>query len=626
MFLSAWSEITSDKFVLSVIKGYKLEFDSKPKQSYVLPERSFSPEEIVDYEQAIGRLLAIGAIRKCSPCKDQFISPYFLVDKSNGSKRLVFNLKGLNKFMTTEHFKLEDVRTAIRLLSKGVFMAKLDLQDAYLLISIHPESRKYLRLCWKGQLYEYLCMPFGLCTAPFIFTKIMKPLTNWLRERGWLSVVYLDDWLCLGSNFSKCSENVSITVKLLESLGFILNLEKSMLKPDNKCEFLGFVLNSLDFRIELPDKKRNKLLKLIREFKQKKFCKIRDFASFVGNISACCLAVEYGWVYSKQFERQRYLALLFNDDNYDAKMKLETNLQSDFLWWESKIKHTFNPIRTFVFKKEIFSDASLSGWGAFCENELVNGFWKDSERDSHINYLELAAAFFALKVFSKNLVECEILLRIDNTTAISYINRMGGIQYPKLNQIAREIWQWCENRRIWIFASYIASRENTEADRGSRIKNIDTEWELSNELFTVISNKWGPFDIDLFATRCNTKCQKYCSWHRDPEAYCIDAFTLNWSVCYFYAFPPFSIILRVLKKIESDQAQGILIVPNWSTQPWYPLFNSLLIEPPIVLNPSSTLLLSPDRSVKHPLAGKLSLIVGKLSGRPTDFKECQKSP
>lgn len=202
---------------------------------------------------------------------------------------------------------------------------------------------------------------------------------------------------------------------------------------------------------------------------------------------------------------------------------------------------------------------------------------------------------------------------------------MGGVQYQKLNQISREIWQWCEARRLWIHASYIRSRENTEADRGSRVKNIDTEWELSAEVFDKIVSRWGTFQIDLFASRNNAKCSKFCSWHRDPEAFVIDAFTLDWKDLNFYAFPPFAMILRVIRKIISDQAQGVVVVPDWHTQPWYPSFTSLLMEPPLVFKPSSHLLLSPCRLIHHPLANKLSLIVGKLSAKVLNGKTFLKS-
>lgn len=86
-----------------------------------------------------------------------------------------------------------------------------------------------------------------------------------------------------------------------------------------------------------------------------------------------------------------------------------------------------------------------------CDSKKANGRWTTDEKAHHINYLELLAAFFGLKHFAKHLRNKEVLLRIDNTTAISYINRMGSIQHPLLNNLARSIWQWCEERNLWIY-------------------------------------------------------------------------------------------------------------------------------------------------------------------------------
>lgn len=93
--------------------------------------------------------------------------------------------------------------------------------------------------------------------------------------------------------------------------------------------------------------------------------------------------------------------------------------------------------------------------------------------------------------------DCSILLRIDNTTAISYINRMGGIQYPSLNSIDRELWQWCEARNIFVFASYIRSSANIEPDRESRRLKPETKWELADYAFQTIVKKISFPEIDL---------------------------------------------------------------------------------------------------------------------------------
>ncbi|KAH9641145.1 hypothetical protein HF086_013002 [Spodoptera exigua] len=152
---------------------------------------------------------------------------------------------------------------------------------------------------------------------------------------------------------------------------------------------------------------------------------------------------------------------------------------------------------------------------------------------------------------------------------------MGGIQFPYLTEITKTLWQWCEQRNIYVFASYIRSSDNIEADAESRRIHPDIEWELSDTSFRKIVNAFGCPEIDLFASRINTKCSRYISWHRDPDAEAVNAFTVDWSSCFFYAFPPFSMVLKTLRKILEDKGRGIMVVPFWPTQPWYPLFKSL---------------------------------------------------
>ncbi|XP_043479721.1 uncharacterized protein LOC122509600 [Leptopilina heterotoma] len=134
---------------------------------------------------------------------------------------------------------------------------------------------------------------------------------------------------------------------------------------------------------------------------------------------------------------------------------------------------------------------------------------------------------------------------------------MGGIQFPHLNDLSKQIWNWCEKRNIWVFASYIPSKENCIADEQSRLKNLDTEWELNDFAFNKIVRTFFKPEIDLFATDNNAKCRAFCSWENSRYAIAMDAFTISWSNKLFYAFPPFSMILRTLKKIKTDQAQGI---------------------------------------------------------------------
>lgn len=614
IFFENWTKITRNKVILSWVKGFKIPFSEPPVQDKK-PKVFIAEKELNLYSCAITILEKKGAIEQCSHIENEFLSSYFLVPKVDGGVRFILNLKKLNEYINAPHFKLEDYRSVLKLISKNDFMAKIDLEDAYFAVPIDINFKKFLRFQFNNKLYEFKVLPFGLNIAPFVFTKILKPLLHYLRSKGLVSVVYLDDMLLLGSSYRLCKENIHQTTQLLTSLGFTINFGKSILIPSHEITFLGFTFNSKELTFSAPLNKKQKILEEIHRFILKKDCKIKEFAALIGQLVAVCPAVKYGWLYIKFFEREKWLALLSVNNNYNKKMLIPEYLSKDFLWWSSHLGASQQQIKEDPFVKEIFTDASLKGWGAYCNGEKTHGFWNPSQQDSHINYLELIAAFYGLKSFSKKMRNCSILLRIDNTTAISCINRMGSVQYEHFNSICREIWQWCEERNIRIFASYISSEENIIADLESRSLQIDTEYSLNNKYIHKIFSSFGYPEIDLFACELNTKCKRYVSWKPDPGSETVDAFTLNWSNVKFYAFPPFSIISRVLDKIICDKAEGIVVVPEWPNQPWYPKFNKMLLKSKIILGPNKNLILSPSSS-PHPNYKHLTLAAGILSGKP----------
>ena len=132
--------------------------------------------------------------------------------------------------------------------------------------------------------------------------------------------------------------------------------------------------------------------------------------------------------------------------------------------------------------------------------------------------------------------------------------------------------------------------------------------------FPKITAKFGNPEIDLFESFCYKKCDNFVSWYLEKQALAVDAFTINWRNFFFYAFPPFAQIPKILKKIIQEKAQGILLVPNWPMQPWYPVFKLLLASVILFFKLNTNLVLSPFRT-KHRLNERLSLISGIVSGR-----------
>ena len=78
---------------------------------------------------------------------------------------------------------------------------------------------------------------------------------------------------------------------------------------------------------------------------------------------------------------------------------------------------------------------------------------------------------------------------------------------------------------------------------------------------TLLSNASSELDftpeIDLFASRLNAQFPQYVAYRPDPGTRAVDAFTIDWSLLKVYTFPPFSIIVSVLKKIKEGKATGV---------------------------------------------------------------------
>lgn len=218
-------------------------------------------------------------------------------------------MKSHNNFIENRHFKLDDLRTAIKLLDKDSFMINIDLKDAYFSIPIHADHKKYLRFHFNDQLYQFNFLPFGLCTAPYVFTKIMRPVTAFLRRQGHVLVNYLDDFIFINSNPDVLNEQCDYAIDLLQNLGFRVNFNKSNLIPSQHCKFLGLILDSKEYCIAVPIEKRLEIYNKIIVMKNSKICKIWELAHLIGKLISICPGIAYGTIHTKAFERKKMLAL-----------------------------------------------------------------------------------------------------------------------------------------------------------------------------------------------------------------------------------------------------------------------------------------------------------------------------
>ena len=131
---------------------------------------------------------------------------------------------------------------------------------------------------------------------------------------------------------------------------------------------------------------------------------------------------------------------------------------------------------------------------------------------------------------------------MDNTAAVAYINKMGGTQSQVLSNLALDLWEWCIHHQMEVSAQHLPGHLNTRADRESRQLPDSSDWKLNPEMFQALAERWGPLEIDLFASRLSHQLPTFVSWRPDPLAVHSDAFSLSWQSMKGYAFPPFALI------------------------------------------------------------------------------------
>ena len=624
-FCHEWEKITSDREILDIVRGQRIEFDTEPFQNSPRSQSKFTDAEQAVIRSEISKLVNKSVIVRTQHEPGEFISSVFVRPKKDGTNRMILNLKYLNQHVQYFHFKMETLIDAIRLMTPNCFMGSIDLKDAYYSVPIARSHQRFLKFEWEGSLYAFTCFPNGLASCPRKFTKLLKPVYSVLRQLGHLSSPYIDDSYLQGEDYDRCLENIIDTVRLLYTLGFIVHPEKSVLIPTQRLIFLGFILDSILMHIYMTPEKVNKVIDMCSKLLKNTSPTIREVSQVLGYLISTFPGVVLGPLYFRHLEAVKSQALKDNKGNFDAFMSLNKEAEAELAWWIEHAPNSYNVVSHGEPEIVLTTDASSTGWGCTLGQNRSGGYWTKEEAQHHINYLELLAVFLALQAFSDSLTGKHVKVMIDNMTALTDINHMGTSKSAIRNKLTKSVWLWCLERNIWLTAVHIPGVENVEADQQSRLSNTSAEWSLNKDIFQDAMCRLGVKpNIDLFASRINYQIKPYVSFHPDPGAIAVNAFHMSWKQFQAYIFPPFCLISRILQKVQEEQCTVVMVAPRWPTQVWWPkLMNQLIARPLLLPKKKTTLILPSNPEAIHPLYPQLELMICHLSGNHSKIKAFQ---
>ena len=299
------------------------------------------------------------------------MSPFGVIPKSEvGKWRLILDLSSPEGFSVNDGIKSElcslsymsvdDVARRVRDLGKGTLMAKFDLNAAYRNVPVHPSNRWLLGMVREDNLYVDIVLPFGLRSAPAIFSAVTDALAFIVTDKGVRNLDhYLDDFIVLGSPCSDdCQKGLQVALEACDKLGFPVALEK-MVGPSTKLTFLGIEVDSMGLQLSLPEEKLRKLTELVASWRRRKGCKKRELQSLAGYLNHACKVVRPG----RRFLRGVF-GLLSQFKKRDHMIRLNSAFRADLEWWHA-------------FAREQNGMAMMRGgelWGAMERVEL----WSDA--------------------------------------------------------------------------------------------------------------------------------------------------------------------------------------------------------------------------------------------------------
>ena len=305
-FWEIWAHKGANPKVMSILKeGYALPFKVRPPlvrdplivSGYANPIRDSHLQAAV---QALIEKKAVERVRVQTSLA--FFNRLFIVPKPNHKWRPILDLSTLNQFLCVKTFKMETPETIRTSLQQEEWVTSLDFSDAYFHIPIHYTSRKFLRFHFQNQSYQFRALPFGLSTAPMEFTGVVKEVKLMAQSQGIRIHQYLDDWLIRAPTKESCHQGTQSLLALCQELGWMVNMQKSELEPQQVFDFVGYQYDLLNGVVRPTQNRWETLQQKITVLLQNRSCPVRTFMSLIGLLTATEKQVTLGRLHMRPIQ------------------------------------------------------------------------------------------------------------------------------------------------------------------------------------------------------------------------------------------------------------------------------------------------------------------------------------
>ena len=377
-------------------------------------------------------------------------------------------------FCSLSYATVADAARGITSYGRGALMIKVDIRNAYRVVPIHPDDRWLMGMSWKDAVYVDTALPFGLRSAPKIFTAIADAAEWIVRQQGVeFHLHYLDDFLVVtAADESRGTHSLRIILEMFEQLGLPVAWDK-LEGPASRLTFLGFELDSLRNEIRIPEQKMQEIKTEVARWLYKKSWRRKELESLVGRLCHASRVVQPGKTFMC-----RLFEVLAGSRQAHHHIRLSSAVCADILWW-----HTFmskwNGIRLIPHSTSpsavLWTDASGSfGCGAICPAlfKWIQLGWdglklSPIEGVDSISWMELLPIVLACAVWGRSWQGQRVMVYCDNMGAVAIAN-LGYSKAPRIMHLLRCLFFIRALYQLSVHVVHIEGNANTWADAISR--------------------------------------------------------------------------------------------------------------------------------------------------------------
>jgi hypothetical protein len=293
------------------------------------------------------------------------VSPLGVVPKPHSEKfRLILNMRYVNNHLVKRIFKFEGLFDIADMANKRDYSLAYDLTSGYYHVALHPDSRRIVGFKWMGKYYQYNCLPFGLSTAPWVFSKVIRESVMYWRTKRIKILPYLDDFIFLIMGYDVECLLAEIVEEDMCRAGLAINREKSDGTPKHNRVHLGLDVDLAAGLFKVPLARWEALRADAAAILNSKGTRVqaRKLACLAGTVISAKLA----WGPITQLYTRNIYHILNNVPSINCWVTIDDEDHSELLFWRDlphlRFESDIWPC-TKALSIKVATDANDFGWG-----------------------------------------------------------------------------------------------------------------------------------------------------------------------------------------------------------------------------------------------------------------------